>query len=435
MIEREVELRTMRRVSLRLLPLLFAAYLFCYLDRSNVGMAALQMNSALKFGASTFGFGAGIFFLGYALFEVPSNVILTRVGARRWIGRIAITWGLFSCATMWVGSASQFYMARFLLGVAEAGFFPGVIYYLSRWYPPAYRARAHAVFMIAIPLSQVLGGPLGGVLLGLSGVGHLAGWQWLFLVESLPSVLLGGMILMFLTEHPQEALWLSDEQRGWLARRLEQDQKESAALPVSVLGALVNPLVWILIVPYFTFYTVVLAYVLWAPTLVRDALGTSNAATGLIIGSIAALATVGYLVAGWLSDRSDDRCGVAALGLILGCLGCVGAALLPHSPMRVVALAVLAMCSPVFLGSFWCLPTRFLKGTPAAAGIGLISAIGSSGGFFGPNIIGFLKQTSAGDAGAFLGLAGVALLGGLVCLRLRQVQSLRPRAVMAATAI
>jgi len=424
--DHDVELNTMRLVSLRLLPFLFLLYIFSYLDRANVGVAALQMNNELKFSSAAFGFGAGIFFLGYALFEVPSNLILARVGARRWLARIAITWGLLACAMIWVRTPTQFYAARFLLGVAEAGFFPGVIYYLSQWFPAAYRARAISGFAIAIPLSQVLGGPLGGALLGLSGVGHLSGWQWLFLIEGLPSVFLGVAVLGYLTERPEDARWLSTEQRGWLSRRLERERQQIVAAHISPLRALGNPLVWVLTVPYFASYAVALGFVFWAPTLVRDALGTSNAATGLITGGIALLAALAYPLAGMLSDRWDERCGLAALGLALGCAGCIGVALFPHSLLRVAALVVMALCSPVLMSSFWCLPTKFLKGTSAAAGIALISAIGSIGGFFGPSIIGFLKQTTGGDAGAFFGLAGLALVGSLVCIGLRQTTVFRP---------
>jgi len=423
----ELELRTMQLVIKRLMPLLFLLYLFCFLDRINVGMAALQMNGALRFGAGTFGFGAGIFFLGYALFEVPSNVILARVGARRWIARIAITWGLLACAMAWVRTPTQFYIVRFLLGAAEAGFFPGVIYYLSRWIPTAYRARTHAAFMIAIPSAYIVGGPLGGALLGLN-VRHLAGWQWLFLIEGLPSVLLGLAVLRYLTDSPDDADWLSKEERGWLSERLEREQQQITLADFSVLRTLGNPLVWVLTIPYFAFYTVALGFQLWAPTLVRDALKATNATTGLVIGGIYALAILVYFLAGMLSDRKDERCAVAALGLAVACAGCIGAAVItPSSPLRVVAFTLIAMLSPLFLASFWCLPTRFLKGPSAAAGIGLVSAIGSSGGFFGPNIIGTLKQTTGSDVGAFLGLAAIALLGTLVCLGLRRTPSLKPQ--------
>jgi sugar phosphate permease len=422
-----IEPRTMAQVSKRLLPLLFLLYLFCFLDRINVGMAALQMNAALSFDPATFGFGAGIFFLGYALFEVPSNVILARLGARRWIARIAITWGLLACAMAWVRTPGQFYAMRFLLGVAEAGFFPGVIYYLSHWFPAAYRARAHAAFMIAIPSAQIVGGPLGGVLLGLEGVGSLTGWQWLFLIEGLPAVFLGLAVFRFLTDRPLEADWLSHAERSWLAQRLEQEQQQTAAAEVSILRALANPLIWILTIPYFAFYTVALGYGLWAPTLVRDALHTSNTVTGVVIGGIYALAMFVYFIAGAVSDRKDERCAVAAAGLALACAGCVGAAVIAPSPLRVAAFALIAMLSPLFLGSFWCLPTRFLKGPAAAAGIGLVSAIGSTGGFFGPSILGYLKQTTGSDVVAFAVLAALALLGALVCGGLRRTPSLKPQ--------
>jgi MFS transporter, ACS family, tartrate transporter len=228
-IDPHIERDTVRQASLRLLPFLFLLYILCYLDRSNVSIAALQMNKELTFSSATFGFGAGIFFLGYALFEVPSNLILARVGARRWLARIAITWGLLACAMIFVRTPAQFYTVRFLLGVAEAGFFPGVLYYLSQWFPMTYRARAISAILIGIPLSGALGGPLGGALLGLSGVGHLSGWQWLFLIEGLPPVLLGIAALGYLTERPEDARWLSGEQQRWLSHRLEQSGNRQAS--------------------------------------------------------------------------------------------------------------------------------------------------------------------------------------------------------------
>lgn len=215
---------TMRRVSLRLLPFIFVLYVFNFLDRSNVALAALQMNRDLEFSSSAFGLGAGIFFIGYALFEVPSNLAMARVGARRWIARIMITWGLIASAMMFVRTPGQFYATRFALGVAEAGFFPGIVYYLSEWFPASQRARASARFMIGIPLSGVLGGMVGGQLLGLDGRLGLAGWQWLFLVEGIPSVLLGFVVLGWLTDRPEQAHWLTDSQRAWLTGRLLREE-------------------------------------------------------------------------------------------------------------------------------------------------------------------------------------------------------------------
>jgi MFS family permease len=427
MTDPSVERETIRAVSIRLLPFLFVLYIFSYLDRTNVSIAALQMNKELNFSPTAYGFGAGIFFLGYALFEVPSNLILTRVGARRWIARIMVTWGLLACAMMLVRTPVQFYVTRFLLGVAEAGFFPGVVYYLGNWFPASHRARALSVFFIAIPLSSVLRGMIGGTLLGLSGVWHLSGWQWLFLVEGLPPVFLGLVVLAYLTERPEEATWLPTHQRDWLSRRLEQERELAAPAHVSPLRALGNPLVLILSIPYFAQYTVSLGYQLWGPTLVRDALGTSNSTTSLIIAGIFLYSALIYPLAAMLSDRWDERCAFPALGLAFMCTGCIGMALLPHSPFRVAALVLLATGSPTLLGSFWCLPTRFLKGPAAAAGIALIAGVGATGGFVGPYLIGLLKRTSGSDVGAFYGLAALALVGSFVCIGLRRTAVLQPR--------
>src|SRR6478736_1588745 len=222
-----LERETMRRVTLRLIPLVFVVYVLNFLDRSNVGLAALQMNRDLGFSAAAFGLGAGIFFIGYSLFEVPSNLLLVRFGARRWIARIMITWGIIAVLMMFVRTTTQFYTLRFLLGVAEAGFFPAIMYYLSQWYPASMRASSGARFMIAIPLSGAIGGPLGGWLLGLNGALGLSGWQWLFLIEGLPSVVLGFVVLRYLTEQPGDARWLREDQREWLVARIENDKRRS----------------------------------------------------------------------------------------------------------------------------------------------------------------------------------------------------------------
>lgn len=427
MTDRQLELVTMRRVSLRLLPFLFLLYIFCWLDRSNISIAALQMNSELKFSSVAFGFGAGIFFLSYSLFEVPSNLILARLGARRWLARIAITWGLLACSMMLVRTPQQFYAVRFLLGMAEAGFFPGVIYYLGLWFPATYRARAISGIIIGIPLSQVLGAPLGGALLGLTGIGHLSGWQWLFLVEGVPAVLLGLVALAYLTDRPEDARWLSKRQRDWVAGQIEQERQQAVAAHVSPLRALGHPLLWVLIFPYFALCTIGYGATFWTPLLVRDALGTSDSATSLIVGGIYLLAAIVYPLAGMLSDRMDERCALAALGLVFYCVGGIGVALLPHSILRVVALVVLQVGNPIFMTSFWCVPTSLLKGSSAAAGIALISSVGTSGGFFGPSIIGILKQTTGSDSGAFLGLAGLALLGAFACIGIRRMAAFSPR--------
>jgi MFS transporter, ACS family, tartrate transporter len=423
---------TMRRVSLRLLPLLLLGYIFAYLDRSNVGFAALQMNRELGFSPAVFGFGAGIFFLGYGAFEIPSNLILLRVGARRWMARIAISWGLIACLMMFVRTSGQFYVARFALGVAEAGFFPAVIYYIHQWFPGPYRARAIAAVLIGSPISQILGGLLGGALLGLSGIGPLSGWQWLFLIEGLPAILLGFIVLSYLTERPVDAGWLSPQQRTWLTRQLDQGEQRVRNAPASPLRALANPLVWVLTLPYFALFSVTNGYTSWAPTLIRDALGTSDRMTGLVVAGIALLAAAFYPIAGRLSDRRGERCGWAALGSVLQCAGCVGLALLPNSPLRVIALALIPIGLPVFMAPFWCLPAMFLKGPSSAAAIALINTVGTAGGFFGPSLVGLLKQVTGGDSGAFIGLAALSFIGALVCWSLRKSATFRETAAVAA---
>ena len=425
MTDPHLESTTMRQVSLRLLPFLLSLYIFCWLDRSNVSFAALQMNQELKFSSTAFGFGAGVYFLSYALFEIPSNLILARIGARRWFARIAITWGFIACAMMFVRTPAQFYVLRFLLGVAEAGFFPGVVYYLGLWFPATYRARAMSVFMLGITLSQSLGALVGSALLGLDGLWHLAGWQWLFLLEGLPSSLLGVAVLACLADGPAQARWLSLQQRAWLASRLDQEHPAVTAY-VSPLRALANPIAWALVIPYFALCANGYGVTFWGPILVRESLATSNTVTGLVIAGMYLLASLAYPVFGMLSDRLEDRCGFAALGLALYCVGCVVVALLPPSPLRVFALVMSALSNPMFMSSFWCLPTRFMQGASAATGIALISSVGTTGGFFGPAIIGFLKDAAGSDRGAFFGLAGVALLGALTLFWLRRSATFRP---------
>jgi MFS transporter, ACS family, tartrate transporter len=325
-------------------------------------------------------------------------------------------------------------VARLLLGVAEAGFFPGIVYYIGCWFPAAYRARALAAVLIGSPISQVLGGTLGGALLGLSGHASLSGWQWLFLLEGIPSILLGMAVLRYLTEQPQKARWLSAQQRDWLTARLSKDEPRRAGTPTSPLRALANPFVWILTVPYFALFSVTNAYISWAPTLVRDALGTRDTTTGLVIAAIAVVAGALYPISGRLSDRRGVRCGQAAFGLALQFAGCAGVALFPHSLLRVLALALIPMGLPVFMAPFWCLPSKFLRGPSSAAGIALINTVGTIGGFFGPSIVGVLKQATGGDTGAFAGLAVLALAGSLLCYALRKAACLNEAPLPAAEA-
>ena len=411
---------TMRRVSLRLLPFLFLIYIFNFLDRTNVAIAALQMNRDLHFSATAYGFGAGIFSLGYALFEVPSNLVLARVGARYWIARIMITWGLVAAAMMFVHTPIQFYSLRFLLGVAEAGFAPGIIYYLSGWFPAPQRGRALSRFLTAIPLSAAIGNPLSAWLLELDGLRGLAGWQWLFLLEGIPPVLLGFAVLAFLPDQPAGARWLPVEQRDWLTARLRRDADESPAPHgVAPLRALVLPMIWLASLPYFLLVTTQYGYTFWAPTMIRDALQASNTTTGLITGGIACVAAGVMLAVGASSDRTGERFFHASACAVLAALGCVSAALLPHPLARVAGLALVSIGVHAFYAPFWCVPTALLRGTAAATGIALVGSLGHVGGFVGPYVLGLLTDTTGSTTVALLGLASLALTAAALCFVLR----------------
>jgi len=424
--ETELARATMRRVSTRLLPFLFLLFICNFLDRTNVAIAALQMNRDLRFSASAYGFGAGIFLLGYGLLEVPSNLILARVGARRWIARIMITWGIVAAAMMFVRTPVQFYALRFLLGAAEAGFFPGIVYYLSDWFPAAQRARALSRFLTAVPISAAIGNPISGWLLGLDGRGGLAGWQWLFLLEGIPSVLLGLVVFAVLCDRPVDAPWLTVEQRDWLDKRLQRDRESSLAHEIPLGRALMHPVVLLSALLYFLLLTAHYGYTFWGPSIIRDALHASNAVTGLISGGIACVAAIVMIGVGASSDRTGERFIHAAACLGLVALGYAGAALLSNPIVRVGALALVPIGVDGFFAPFWCTQTMLLRGTSAAAGIALVNSIGNTGGFVGPYVLGVLKDTTGSTTGAFLGLAALAVIASALCFGLRARLLLTP---------
>jgi len=425
----EIARTTMRRVTTRLIPFLFLLFVCNYLDRSNVGIAKLQMGRDLSWlSESVYGFGVGVFFIGYSLLEVPSNLILARVGARRWMARIMISWGIVASAMMFVRTPMQFYVLRFLLGVTEAGFFPGIVYYFSDWFPARERARALAWFMTAIPVSAAIGNPISGLLLGLDGRRGLTGWEWLFLTEGIPSVLLGVAVFVVLPDRPADARWLTDEQRGWLAMRIERD-RESSGAPHGVppLRALVHPMILLCSVVYFFAMLSSYSYTFWAPTIVRDAMGASNLAVGLVTGAMAALATVAMIVVGVHSDRSGERGSHAAACIAVAAVGWLGAGLLPHPYARMLSLALVPAGVYGFLAPFWVMPAAVLQGTAAAAGIALVNALGATGGFVGPYAVGLLKDATGSTAGSCVGLSITALVTAALCLVLgRRASVSRP---------
>lgn len=407
---------TLRKITWRLIPFLFLLYVVAWLDRVNVGFAALQMNSDLGFSDATFGFGSGVFFLGYCLFEVPSNLILARIGARIWISRIMLTWGVISIGMMFVHNATGFYILRFLLGAAEAGFFPGVIYYLTLWYPPAERARAIAAFMTAVPVSGLIGGPLSGFLLGLKGQFGLSGWQWLFLCEGLPAVLLGLVVLFYLTDRPQLAHWLTPAERDCIVAELASEHR---AQPVSIFAALTNPIIWRLGVLFLLVAIGFYGYSFWAPLVIKALTGVSDLGVGLIAGAISSATIVFMLSNGVHSDRSDERCLHVALPLFIMGAGFLISAFVRSPLVALVALALVPIGHCSAYGPFWSMPSRFLSGPAAAAGTALVVAIANVGGFVGPALIGYLKNRTGTHTVAFALLGGLAVVAALVAFQLR----------------
>jgi len=421
----ELERVTMARVTWRLLPFLLLLYIVSWLDRVNVGFAKLEMNADLGFSETVYGFGAGIFFVGYALFEIPSNLLLVRFGARVWIARIMITWGLVSAGMMFVHDATTFYAMRFALGVAEAGFLPGIVYYLSQWFPREQRARAVSWFMIGIPLSVVFGGPLSGWLLGFDGYMGLAGWQWLFLVEGLPAVALGFVVLAFLTDKPTEAGWLTPEQREWLSARIESEHVEAVRKHgFSVRQALQHPTVWLLALIMFCCQAGSYGLTFWVPTIVKGLAGFTNVEVGFFSAVPYVAAAIGMVLISRSSDRSGERFLHVAIPTAIGALGFIATGLL-HSPIpAMLALTVAAVGDYGTRGPFWAMPGKFLSGSAAAGAIGLINAAGAAGGAITPPAVGYLKDATGSFVFPMYMLAGILLVGSVMTLVLRKSPAL-----------
>jgi ACS family tartrate transporter-like MFS transporter len=410
------------RVSRRLIPFLLLLYVLNFLDRVNVGFAALEMNRDLGFGPAVYGLGAGIFFLGYCLFEVPSNLVLYRTGARIWIARIMVTWGLAASAMMLVRTPASFYVLRFLLGVAEAGFFPGIIYYLTHWYPARERARAYAWFLSAIPVCGVIGGPVSGALLGLDGRLGLRGWQWLFLLEGIPSIVVGLMVLRFLPNRPREARWIPPEERVWLEVQVEGERAGMPPHGVSLRRTLGNPQVWLLGLSYFLLLVALYGFALWLPQLVKAAGNFGNFEVGVITAIPYAVAAVGMLLVGRSSDRSGERYLHLALPAVAGAVGFLATTRAEGPVMLVAGMSLAAFGVLGWLGPFWALPTAFLREQAAAGGIALINSMGAVGGFVGPYAIGEIKQRTGEFGPGLMFLAACMAAAAVIVLALRGAQ-------------
>lgn len=415
-----LEERTLKKVTWRLIPFLLLLYVIAYLDRVNVGFAALQMNQDLGFSAAVYGFGAGVFFVGYALCEIPSNLVLARVGARVWIARIMVTWGAVSVAMMFVRTPESFYVLRFLLGVAEAGFFPGIIYYLSDWFPAAQRARAVSWFMTAIPLSIVIGGPLAGLFLEMNGLLGLTGWQWLFLLEGIPAVVLGIVVFFYLTDRPEQARWLSAEEKAWLIGRIRAEQMHAKERHnVGLSAALAHPMVWALGFICFAFQAGSYGLILWVPQILKGLSGLSNLQVGLISAIPFAGAAIGMVLIGAHSDRTGERILHVAMPMLLGAIGFTATAFIGSPVPALITLTIAAIGDLGSRGPFWALPGGFLAGTASAGGIALINTIGAVGGFVGPYAVGLVKSATGEYTGGLLLLALLLLASAITTLRLR----------------
>ena len=426
----DLETRTIARVTTRLVPFLILCYFVAYLDRVNVSFASLTMNKDLGISATAYGFGAGIFFLSYFVFEVPSNLFLERFGARKWIARIMISWGILSGATAFVQGEYSFYLVRFLLGIAEAGFFPGIIFYLTLWFPAAYRARIIGYFMAAIPLSSVLGYPVSALLLELDGLAGLHGWQWLFIVEAVPAVILSAVVFYYLTDRPADAAWLAPEQRTWLANRLTLEQRQREAVQhFTIMQALLNPKVLALALVSFGAVACNYGIGFFLPQIVKG-FGLTTLQTGFV-------GTIPYIVGafaiiywGRRSDQKQERKFHAAFALLVAAVGIAASTFLPDPTMKMIALSVAAFGVFGALPVFWTLPTSFLSGAAAAGGIAIINSIGNLSGFVGPYLVGYIKDQTGSFNGGLLCLAAFGFIAMVIVLVLNHDTALEqaPRA-------
>jgi MFS transporter, ACS family, tartrate transporter len=400
------------KAALRLIPLMVLLYVVNFLDRVNIGFAALTMNRELGLGPEAFGFVGGIFFLGYFIFEIPSNVMLERVGARRWIFCIILIWGLVSSATALARDAFSLAALRFALGLCEGGFFPGMILYLSYWFPQKNRARYTAIFLGAIPLANVIGGPLSGAILSLGHVGMLRDWQLLFLVEGLPACLLAFAVLKWLPDGPKDAPWLSeDEKQEVLAKLAEEPPRDHHRL----LPMVFDSRVWLLTIPDFLIVLSQYGVWLWLPQMVH-AMGYSNLGTGLVIAVLYAISFTISLLWAMSSDRSGERIWHIVAACLLGAAGLIAAAFVGVDAGSMIALEAAAAGLAACVTVFWVLPTRFLGGTAAAGGIALINSFANLGGFCGPYLMGWLKAHTGGYAAGMYALAGCLILASIMVL-------------------
>jgi ACS family tartrate transporter-like MFS transporter len=419
----DVAEQTRRRITLRLMPFLFLLYLVSYLDRVNVSYAGLEMTRNLHFSNRVFGLGNGIFFLGYLLLEIPGAILVERWSARKWIARIMISWGFFAALTGFIHTANQFYGARFLLGLAEAGFFPGVLVYVSHWYRQEDRAKAVAFFMVGIPFSEIIGAPVSGLLLQVHWLG-IDGWRWLFLLEGAPAIVLGIVTIFYLTDRPEQARWLTAEERAWIAGELERERRSRPPSP-GIAKVLRHPSVILLALAYFCILSANWGFTLWLPKIVQRLSGLGSFKVSLISGIPFLIEIPVLLLLAWHSDKTGERRWHVALPVGIGAMAFAIFASSDRVGANVVLAMVLFSIAAAGLhgyrASFWTLPTLFLSEVGAAAGIGVINCFGNLGGFLGPYMVGFLSNGTDSYRSGMLFLGGCALMASVFVLLVRVV--------------
>ncbi len=417
-----IQSAVIRKAFFRLMPILLLAYVLAYLDRVNISFAALTMREDLGLTAQFFGMGAGLFFLGYFLFEIPSNIFLTKVGARRWISRIMITWGAISACMAFVTGDVSFVALRFLLGAAEAGFFPGIILYLTFWFPKDYRSRIIAVFMLSIPLSLAVGAPISTALLGLDGTMGLHGWQWLFIIEGVPTVLVGILFLMIMPDTPKDAKWLTEEEKSTILGILEAEKAEIAKkFNSNASAALKQPIIWVLAFVYISNVTANIGLSSFLPLIIKEHGDFTNMQIGWITSIPYFVGVVGSLLFGFLSDKFKIPFTLLFIAISITGLGLIGAGYMYSEAIIALAIVAISMAGIGIYGfkaPFWTLPSLFLTGAAAATGIALINSVGNLGGFVGPVVIGWIRESTGSYAYGLYFLGSLSVLASIVSLLL-----------------
>ncbi len=415
------------RITWHIIPLLFICYVVAYLDRINIGFTKLQLQEVLGVDDSVFGgvygLGAGLFFIGYFLFEVPSNLILHRVGARIWIARIMIVWGIVSMGMMFIHSITTFYIARFLLGVAEAGFYPGVILYLTYWFPDKERAHTVALFATGTVIAGIVGSPVSGAILELHNKGGLAGWQWLFLLEGIPAVLLGVVVIFILPNRPENASWLSSSEKKWIQSRLDEEASQSMGKAhLRLSDAFTSKRIWMLCFIYFLLTVGIYGYEMWLPSIIKEFSGLSYSLVGLINAIPYIVAMVFMVLIGYHSDKTGERRWHVAVTAFSAALGFGLSAWLQNPYFALAALMMSLIGLKSAMAPFWALSTVFLSGTAAAGGIALINSVGNLGGFVGPTLVGVVIDKTGSLSISLWILGGALLLMGILILTIRPSQ-------------